>query len=89
MSDDNQFDAETMFATPRELAGSPDIGREQKIAALKDWRALVRRRLDSADEGMMPVADPRPDLEGPIVHDSELLHDIEVELAKLERAQPT
>ncbi len=74
------------YASPTALAEDAEVSRADKVAALKDWRQRIQRKLDSASEGMMPEptsAEVKGNAPDPITSDAELLRKIDLELEKL------
>lgn len=80
---------EAVFERPEALAAEVGLTRGEKIATLKRWEVIVRRRLDSSDEGMgqnWRGAGESGEADR-IEQDAELLQRIEIELDKLKAAR--
>lgn len=81
---------EESFASPHQLAVEMTMTRGEKIASLEEWRFEVQSRLDSAAEGMAPMAEASGkinDGSSPLDRDAELLREIDLELDAL-KAKP-
>ena len=73
---------EAAFDKPSDVSEHEGLTRGEKLTVLRKWSFEVQRRLDSANEGMLPEPDAY-DGAGAVTRDSDLMRDIELEIAKL------
>ncbi len=79
---------ETEHNTPNELANDATIPTNERVERLQNWAAIVQRRLDSANEGMIPEAGPdaaERETADPLSRDAELLREIEKAIEQVEQ----
>lgn len=79
-------DVEAKYSAPEQLVADGSLSKDEKISRLRDWEHLVRRRLDSAAEGMLPAGQTNEAsraADDPIARDADLLRKIDLQLEKL------